>query len=1737
MEVQRKAGGADSWGNRGGIRYMTEELLLKLTGCPSLALIRSLNLSSSPGDKRFKFIENLHSCQHLEILKLNHNTIQKMEKLNTLTQLRELQLAHNNIQTIEGLELMSRLQHLNLSYNRIDHVPVWLGKKLQSLHTLHLQHNLITSLYEVSRLRSLSSLSELSVSGNPVCSLQHSRLFLLYHLRNLDRLDDLPVTQEERGHAHQRFSDEELERLQREADSSQSELSKLQREQQVAVTRLHQQEENNRTLTAQTETQRHAHTLLEQELHTKSQLPCPPVSLLSVVYQLEKTTAELTGAFQRLYELEQEWTFYKIDAKFSPLPSCSVQEVDTVDSVAESPYIGKARHIRSTITSTSRNSSPSTSSLQTQEAADVHTDRESSHPLMEDCRIEQSRAEADLQFSHQSERPPVADQPVPEETKTHRQEALCWLLGKLSALEHLRDEAAETQRQMDRQTEQSRKTDRETEELQSQLLTPNPTDPQPAEEDHVTAPLSSCRRPLDKMSGKKDGLEDRLNDMLSRIAMETQEIKELEQQLTDGQILANEVLQRDLEGIICGLQDYLRGLREQARRAQQQVHSLQAENHSLQLHLEDSQRHCRQLEDSARTQRQDMSVQQEELSVLRIEAQALRDRQVESSRQQVELEAELQHLREDLTRQITLGQLEREALQAAVDKEKQIRDIRESQLQSTIDTLQDEKSSLQEVVQGLQTHLDQTRIQMDQITAALLDAEVVQSTPEELDQDQCSPVGPEDMLSRSLEQLYRAIQQTRTSRDHLQQDHNHSREQMTRLQARLDQNQDHITQLEAQLAQDQDQKARLESQVICDGEQDQDSERRLKEELERLRVRLQRTQCRNRQIQHKLEAELEQSRLQLQDVQQERDALLQQLRSQSDAHQRSLGRLNRKLRQLSRSMCDSDQLTVEQLKSTAEQLRALNHTVELLHTHTQQGPTLDSQGTRDSGLGLQYLSSPERGRQQDRPPTGGGHWACIPPTNTDSDTAAEWRDSGGGSGRSSRGPTPPPAPAAAVSAGLSHCHAPLDGPAWLLCAPPAAVFSPPAGGAALHCNIPEHRDRQVDRCVCAHKDAERLEDEKKKLRLETKQLRHTLRRHRSVMRVCDEVECVEKTLLKRRAELRQADRLLLEAQSCIHTTTDKAAVAQREANMLGRTARDSAACLLEATQHVRELQEEVEELRRRRQAEEQTLREVEEALRSRDHESQQLNTKIQSAGDRLAGVLSDCQDSKERLDSLISQVEQQEQKLLQSRAEHQTAVNRVEEVRLEEQRLQNRVKELLEQQEALWSERRSIVCAVRGDEQRLLTVQAELHTHRAELKQVLQELLVEQQALEEVKTKRSQSLQQFHKKQSQLDRIQDEVDGTRDEVEKRNAELEKKQEEVDKRRDELDRMQEEADRKRKELAELQQEVESHRKEAEVCLKETKEQRAELQRQQEELSRRREERSSIQEQCKHLEARRRHADKCLSAVQVELAKHREEHSHAQLLKQEVVRDTDAVQEQLNKNSELLCLLSGQVDERKRQLHTLEQELSVSGRLQQQRAEQLKRLDTHIQHGQEVCVGLEDVKAAVCQLDDRWRRLAEQELQLNQLSFKGKLKTKNSFCDSSSEEELWEREKQLLHKEEGLKPQGAGLQQKEEELQNKCEEDEGHKEEEEEDCREREEEEEESFYLSTAGLRSAFSAEEERWKVELQREKLRQREDRLKAHLRCRLWNQQETLEVRRQETEESLQGLRHRLDQLDSLLAG
>lgn len=90
--------------SRGGVRYITEALVKKLTKQDNLALVKSLNLSlSKDGGKKFRYIENLEKCVKLEILNLSHNLIGKIEKMDKLLKLRELNLSYNKICIILGV--------------------------------------------------------------------------------------------------------------------------------------------------------------------------------------------------------------------------------------------------------------------------------------------------------------------------------------------------------------------------------------------------------------------------------------------------------------------------------------------------------------------------------------------------------------------------------------------------------------------------------------------------------------------------------------------------------------------------------------------------------------------------------------------------------------------------------------------------------------------------------------------------------------------------------------------------------------------------------------------------------------------------------------------------------------------------------------------------------------------------------------------------------------------------------------------------------------------------------------------------------------------------------------------------------------------------------------------------------------------------------------------------------------------------------------------------------------------------------------------------------------------------------------------------------------------------------------------------------------------------------------------------------------------------------------------------
>ncbi|ELU10705.1 hypothetical protein CAPTEDRAFT_44232, partial [Capitella teleta] len=291
----------------GGVRYITDDLIKKVSGHDHLPSLTTLNLTlSKDGGKKIKYIENLEKLKKLTLLNLSYNTIERIEKLDRLTLLKDLNLSFNSISKIEGLETLKCLQTLNLTGNRIEHIPSWIGKNLKALRVFKIAKNQLQSLHEFSKLRPVRDLSTLTVAENPVCQLSHCRLFLVYHLTTLEILDSQVVTEDERRSATDRFSQVELERLEEELESKETQIMRLKDDHDKSLNEISEQQKKEREITKARKEQQLALKELERELGTKNDL-------------LKRKTGELMVASQKHYELEQELAFYKIDHKFGAL--------------------------------------------------------------------------------------------------------------------------------------------------------------------------------------------------------------------------------------------------------------------------------------------------------------------------------------------------------------------------------------------------------------------------------------------------------------------------------------------------------------------------------------------------------------------------------------------------------------------------------------------------------------------------------------------------------------------------------------------------------------------------------------------------------------------------------------------------------------------------------------------------------------------------------------------------------------------------------------------------------------------------------------------------------------------------------------------------------------------------------------------------------------------------------------------------------------------------------------------------------------------------------------------------------------------------------------------------------------------------------------------------------------------------------------------------------------------------
>nr|XP_056716120.1 centriolin [Euleptes europaea] len=983
----------DGQGSNGispGIRYITEPLIKKLSKQENVARITSLNLSlAKDGGKKFKYIENLEKCEKLEVLNLSNNLIEKVEKLDKLLKLRDLNLSHNKISKMEGIEHLHNLQKLNLAGNEIEHIPVWIGKKLRSLRTLNLRQNKVSSLHEVAKLKSLKDLTSLLLADNPIANLPHYRLYSIFHLRSLEELDGHPVTNCDRDEAVLRFNIEEIENLEKDLEKNMKEMEDLKNKQTSLLEQLQQQDDLNKLLKQRNTQQKHSYKDLESELDTKNELfflLLPTGTLLHAALQLKQKTVELTRACQKQYELEQELAFYKIDAKFEPLGYYPVEDVELDDVPGESPYIGKARYKRNMYAMEgyipNKAQKIQVGGLEQEEQQKIQQLKLNLHQSL-DVELEEKQrkiqaaqerlAELQGEISSTEQRVLKATEELNQvqnavaQKKMSEAEKGCLreqLSNKIFLLNQLREEAVELEKQMEKQRQEMAKKEKELEDLQCFIDSLDPKDPRHA---HMKAQKASKEQQLDMMSKHYKQLEGRLDDMLSRIAKETEEIRDLEQQLTDGQIAANDALKRDLEGIIVGLQEYLESVKGQAKQTSDECKVLRKDKEALLQRLEELESERSQLEIvamDAENLRKEIEDLEHALHEQRELNESLQEAQGERSAYEAELEAELKARdaearlhKEELERVKQLSQLEHSAVQDELGKERQALENALAKVQlleekeqenNKLEQLQKDNNFLKQQVKDAQNQLNHAvnnLIHPEEVCARVSELKRKLQTGAEI---RCH--NAKDILGESLADLQARFAEILA----------HSQRESKAAQARERELRKEMASQQARL-----EEAQEKYRLACN----KAAEAKVKSEKRQNENRVQQLENEIQQLTEKLKSMEEIQSLtdqQLQDAEEEKERILAQLEDlenrkvADDARtQRQFLGISKELEELKQAISASDKQATAELCAAKDQLQSLHGTVRKINQERSEELQEAEKSSKEATQALKDLARAE----------------------------------------------------------------------------------------------------------------------------------------------------------------------------------------------------------------------------------------------------------------------------------------------------------------------------------------------------------------------------------------------------------------------------------------------------------------------------------------------------------------------------------------------------------------------------------------------------------------------------------------------------------------------------------------------------------------------------------------------------------------------------------------------------------
>ena len=136
--------------------------------------------------------------------KLSRELIAQKVRSDRIESVRNLNLWGSNIEDISIIREMPSLEIVSLSVNKIRTLAPFAN--LQNLRELYLRRNLIANLNEIKHLTNCENLTVLWLSENPICDNPNYRAVIICILPQLQKLDDIAITEEEREKAEKKLS-------------------------------------------------------------------------------------------------------------------------------------------------------------------------------------------------------------------------------------------------------------------------------------------------------------------------------------------------------------------------------------------------------------------------------------------------------------------------------------------------------------------------------------------------------------------------------------------------------------------------------------------------------------------------------------------------------------------------------------------------------------------------------------------------------------------------------------------------------------------------------------------------------------------------------------------------------------------------------------------------------------------------------------------------------------------------------------------------------------------------------------------------------------------------------------------------------------------------------------------------------------------------------------------------------------------------------------------------------------------------------------------------------------------------------------------------------------------------------------------------------------------------------------------------------------------------------------------